>query len=384
MARLGWKRLAIGQELRQTFFDALCDAGWLVETEEVIGSVRPDLVATSPTGVVVVATLDTDLRPIHFASVAQASRFGEIAELTYGSDNVRSVVFSTQPSEGQMRLAASAARVFLFSSDVPAAMDSHAMPAWCRDVASAWRQSLQPWTEKIDGYRREVFEIVRAEMAEVLEIDARRLEEFTSLAADLDADSLHLVELSMVVDEAFGIQLSDEEYLSISTVGDVVDRVLTVRAESVLAAEAHRIIAAFDESPTSEKGHAVLAAYDALNRFAAAERGVITAELLTLEGFASAAPSLTRNRVGSEVLRSSVSAIVNLAREGDDRGIRRYDFARWMQALDISLANAHKLFDEIDRSGIGTVRAEEIMKSLGRSPSAPQGRRWGNSVLALA
>lgn len=38
---------------------------------------------------------------------------------------------------------------------------------------------------------------------------------------DLGSDSLDLVELSMVVEEEFGIEFSDEEIETISTVGDV-------------------------------------------------------------------------------------------------------------------------------------------------------------------
>lgn len=58
-------------------------------------------------------------------------------------------------------------------------------------------------------------------IAENLGCDAATLTEETHLVNDLQADSLDMVELSMAVEEAFGISFSDDQLQSIRTLGDI-------------------------------------------------------------------------------------------------------------------------------------------------------------------
>ncbi len=47
----------------------------------------------------------------------------------------------------------------------------------------------------------------------------------SSLADDLQADSLDAVELAMAVEESFGVAIPDEELPNMKTVGDIVNYV---------------------------------------------------------------------------------------------------------------------------------------------------------------
>jgi acyl carrier protein len=64
----------------------------------------------------------------------------------------------------------------------------------------------------------------------VLDADPTTITEATSFAADLDADSLDLVELVMQVEDALGVEIGDQDLGEIKTVGDAADRVCQVAA----------------------------------------------------------------------------------------------------------------------------------------------------------
>ena len=68
-----------------------------------------------------------------------------------------------------------------------------------------------------------IFEKLRALIAEQFNVDADTITTDTSFADDLNADSVDIVDLSMALEEEFGIdELGEEEASSISTVGDLV------------------------------------------------------------------------------------------------------------------------------------------------------------------
>ena len=68
-----------------------------------------------------------------------------------------------------------------------------------------------------------IFEKLAALIAEQFNVDADSIAMDTSFTDDLNADSVDIVDLSMALEEEFGIEeLGEEEASSISTVGDLV------------------------------------------------------------------------------------------------------------------------------------------------------------------
>ena len=78
--------------------------------------------------------------------------------------------------------------------------------------------------------RDEVVELVRSQLAEILEIDMSEIGESSSFADDLNADSLALIELVEALEEELGAKLpgfriDDEDLEDLRTVRDAVDYV---------------------------------------------------------------------------------------------------------------------------------------------------------------
>ncbi len=78
--------------------------------------------------------------------------------------------------------------------------------------------------------RAGVFEIVRANLADILEIDPATISEGQSFVDDLDADSLALIELVEALEEdlaerSVGLRIEDEYLVDLKTVRDAVDYV---------------------------------------------------------------------------------------------------------------------------------------------------------------
>ena len=78
--------------------------------------------------------------------------------------------------------------------------------------------------------RNEVFEIVRANLADILEIEPGTISEGQSFVDDLDADSLALIELVEALEEdlserSVGFRIEDEDLVDLKTVRDAVDYV---------------------------------------------------------------------------------------------------------------------------------------------------------------
>jgi len=78
--------------------------------------------------------------------------------------------------------------------------------------------------------RQEVFEIVRANLADILEIEPSTISEGQSFVDDLDADSLALIELVEALEEelserSVGFRIEDEDLIDLKTVRDAVDYV---------------------------------------------------------------------------------------------------------------------------------------------------------------
>jgi acyl carrier protein len=65
-------------------------------------------------------------------------------------------------------------------------------------------------------------EKVRAILAAQLDIDEEKIGLSTSIADDLGADSLDVVELMMSIEEDFGVSIDEDAVRAFNTVGDVV------------------------------------------------------------------------------------------------------------------------------------------------------------------
>ena len=68
----------------------------------------------------------------------------------------------------------------------------------------------------------EVLDKVKSIIVERLSVDESKVVEDASFIEDLGADSLDSVELIMQLEEAFDLQIPDEDAEKISTVGDAV------------------------------------------------------------------------------------------------------------------------------------------------------------------
>ena len=80
--------------------------------------------------------------------------------------------------------------------------------------------------------RAEVLELIRAHLADELELDPSRVEEGTRFKQDLAADSLDLYTLVQELEDSYGVKMSDEEAARILTVGQAVDFVIAHQERS--------------------------------------------------------------------------------------------------------------------------------------------------------
>ena len=71
--------------------------------------------------------------------------------------------------------------------------------------------------------REAVLGRIREHLASELEIDPAVIEEGTRFKEDLEADSLDLVELTVELEDTYGIRIPDEQAAKILTVGQAAD-----------------------------------------------------------------------------------------------------------------------------------------------------------------
>jgi acyl carrier protein len=74
--------------------------------------------------------------------------------------------------------------------------------------------------------RDEVLQLIRAHLADELEIEPDRISEATRFKEDLEADSLDLYTLVQELEDSYGVKISDEDASKILSVGQAVDFVL--------------------------------------------------------------------------------------------------------------------------------------------------------------
>jgi len=73
--------------------------------------------------------------------------------------------------------------------------------------------------------REEVMQRIREHLAAELEVDASVIADETRFKEDLEADSLDLIELTVELEDTYGIRIPDEEAARILTVGQAADYV---------------------------------------------------------------------------------------------------------------------------------------------------------------
>lgn len=74
--------------------------------------------------------------------------------------------------------------------------------------------------------RAELLEVLRDKAVELLEVEPDQVTESASFVDDLDADSLALVELALVLEESLGTELPEQELAAARTVGAYADVLL--------------------------------------------------------------------------------------------------------------------------------------------------------------
>lgn len=74
--------------------------------------------------------------------------------------------------------------------------------------------------------RAEVMQVMRDKAVEMLEVPADALQEDRSFVDDLKVDSLSLVEYTMDLEDALGIELPEEELTDLRTIGDFLDVIM--------------------------------------------------------------------------------------------------------------------------------------------------------------
>lgn len=68
-----------------------------------------------------------------------------------------------------------------------------------------------------------IFERLRTIICEQLALDEEEVALYSNMYDDLYADSLDMVDISMKIEDEFGVWIPDDVLLTISTVGELVD-----------------------------------------------------------------------------------------------------------------------------------------------------------------
>jgi acyl carrier protein len=75
--------------------------------------------------------------------------------------------------------------------------------------------------------REQVLDMIRAHLADELELDPATITPATRFREDLSADSLDLYTLVQELDDTYGVKISDEQAATLLTVESAIDFVLS-------------------------------------------------------------------------------------------------------------------------------------------------------------
>ena len=72
-----------------------------------------------------------------------------------------------------------------------------------------------------------MLQVMRDKAVEMLEVEPDAVQEDKSFVEDLDVDSLSLVEYTMDLEDALGIELPEDELTDLKTIGAFLDLIMT-------------------------------------------------------------------------------------------------------------------------------------------------------------
>ena len=72
-----------------------------------------------------------------------------------------------------------------------------------------------------------MLQVMRDKAVEMLEVEPDAVQEDKSFVDDLDVDSLSLVEYTMDLEDALGIELPEDELTDLTTIGAFLDLIMT-------------------------------------------------------------------------------------------------------------------------------------------------------------
>jgi acyl carrier protein len=75
--------------------------------------------------------------------------------------------------------------------------------------------------------RDEVLQVMRVKAVEMLEVEADAVQEDKSFVDDLRVDSLSLVEYTMELEDALGVELPEDELTDLKTIGAFLDLIMS-------------------------------------------------------------------------------------------------------------------------------------------------------------
>lgn len=141
MARLSESdTAAAAAALERALADAFRSEGWHVEEQPVLGTARPDLLISRPSGEQIVVEVKATRSPIHFGDIAQLTAYARLAETTRQLSDVRTALFTTGTLSAAARDAAEQLGVFAYDDDRLNTSDP--LPADIEAVAKRWAAAL--------------------------------------------------------------------------------------------------------------------------------------------------------------------------------------------------------------------------------------------------
>jgi len=91
-------------------------------------------------------------------------------------------------------------------------------------------------SEELRMDREEIRQVVKGLIAKVTDLPTDKIADNASFRDDLELDSLALIEISVHVDHAYKLRLTEEEMSSLATVEDAVNMVIKKHTEQGSAA----------------------------------------------------------------------------------------------------------------------------------------------------